>query len=364
MNQSIENILKEMDGVFEGFFAWLEGQYDEATGGFFYARSSKESGSFTPDIESTSQAVNIMERCGILEKLSPERKERMVRFYQAKQDPTSGNFYDEDPNMRLDDVMVGRAIGYSLHSMAKLGGAPLYPLSKERQASPAYMRSSKAYGEWLRSISLANSWRGCDRLCNSAPYLGQLTIEEREPFLKEAFDYFDSIQDRHTGLWGEGGWYVRISGTFKLHTFYNRFQIPLPRVNEMYQSIKFTLRNDDAKDMCYIRNPINLLSSMKLKVPSEDMREMAEITLANMIRLKQRDGGFSRELAHSPIAPNVAQVKAGEFYPEMPIAVPLGLGLAEGDMNAGTQAILIRWLCHELAGLQPKPLPVFTHLFE
>lgn len=364
MNRSIENILKEMDGVFEGFFEWLEGQYDETTGGFYYARSSMESGSFTPDIESTSQAVNIMERCGILEKLSSERKERMVRFYQAKQDPISGNFYDEDPNMRLDDVMVGRAIGYSLHSMAKLGGAPLYPLSKERQASPDYMKSPKAYGEWLRSISLANSWRGCDRLCNSAPYLGQLTKEEREPFLKEAFDYFASIQDRHTGLWGEGGWYVRISGTFKLHTFYNRFQISLPRVSEMYQSIKFTLRNDDAKDMCYIRNPINLLSSMKLNIPAEDMREMAEITLTNLTRLKQRDGGFSRELAHSPAAPNVAQVKEGEYYPEMPVAVPLGLGLVEGDMNAGTQAILIRWLCHELAGLKPKPLPVLTRLFE
>ncbi|MDQ8736896.1 hypothetical protein [Paenibacillus sp. LHD-38] len=31
-------------------------------------------------------------------------------------------------------------------------------------------------------------------------------------------------------------------------------------------------------------------------------------------------------------------------------------GKAEGDMNAATQALLIRSLCHKLAGLEPPAL--------
>ncbi|MGF7034322.1 hypothetical protein J2T17_005272 [Paenibacillus mucilaginosus] len=355
-------LLKEMDGQFGGFFEWLEEQYDPATGGFFYARSSKESGRFTPDIESTSQAINIMERVGLLEGWDAELKAAAVRFYQSKQDPT-GYFYDADPNMKDDEVMVGRAIGYSSHALAKLGAEPLYPLPGRSSAAPDYMATPETYARWLQSIELVNSWRGCDRLCNSAPYIFQMNEAERAPYLQEAFGFFERIQDRESGLWGEGSLYVQISGTFKLHTFYNRFGVPMPRVREMYASILRCLRTEEAFDMCYIRNPINLLHSMKLAIPPEEMREITEITLANMKRLKHADGGFSRELGHSPTAPNVAQVKANEFYPDMPKAVHLGLGLAEGDMNAGTQAILIRWLCYELAGLPVPPLELPEGLF-
>jgi hypothetical protein len=363
-NQRLQTIFNDLDNLFEGYFEWLEGQYDPKSGGFFYAQSSKSSGKFIPDIESTSQAINILERCEFLPKWDPAFKTKATQFYQGKQDPATGYFYDEDPNMRLDEVMVGRAIAYSVNSLRKLGAQPLYPLPSQQHAAPAYMKSPQAYAEWLRSISLANSWRGCDRLCNSAPYIGQLEGAEQEAFLKEAFSYFDSIQDKESGLWGEGSRYVQISGSFKLHTFYNRFQVKLPRAAELYQSLLYTLRNDEAKDMCYIRNPIDLLSEMTVTITDDEMAEIAETTVRNMKRLKRADGGFSRELDHSPVAPNVAQVKKGEYYPEMPIAVPLGLGLVEGDMNAGTQAIWIRVLLHELAGFKQPQLKVPAKLFD
>ncbi|MNV60921.1 hypothetical protein D3C71_1534060 [compost metagenome] len=84
-----------------------------------------------------------------------------------------------------------------------------------------------------------------------------------------------------------------------------------------------------------------------------------------MKRLLRADGGFSRELAHSPTAPNVAQVKEGECYPGMPKAVHIGAGEVEGDMNAGTQALLIRSVCYQLAGKKAPPLakgPIFNEL--
>lgn len=363
LNNRRQQVLAGLDGLFAGFFDWLEGQYDPASGGFFYARSSKESGPFKPDIESTAQALNILERTGLLERIGETMKQGLVRFFQNKQDPATGYFYDADPNMREDEVMVGRAIGYSTHALAKLGAAPLYPLPSDSKA-PAYMESPASYLKWLESVNLSNSWRGCDRLCNSAPYIRVLPEEKRKPYLETAFSFLDRIQHKETGLWGDGSAYVRISGTFKLLTFYRSFETPVPRQDLIYRSILQCLRTETAKDMCYIRNPMDLLSEMEgFSIPDEELVEIMEITLANISKLKRPDGGFSRELHRSPPAPNVAQVKEDEWYPDMPKAVPIGLGRVEGDMNAGTQAVLIRTICRRLAGEGGVPLQVPAHVF-
>jgi hypothetical protein len=348
-------LLNQMDGLFGGFFEWMKGQYDDESGGFFYARSSRSLNQL-PDIESSSQALNILERVGLLEGWEAAKKEKAIRFFQNKQDSASGYFYEENPDMRDDDVMVGRALSYSVGAIRKLGGAPLYPLPEKMNSMPVYMKSPDAYEAWLNAMPLTNSWRGCDRLCNSAPYIGQLPEEKQKEYLKRAFDFFARIQDPETGLWGQGSGYVRISGSFKLETFYSRFHMPMPRGEVMYRSMLRILREETARDMCYIRNPINLLGYMRPEIPPEEYEEILGITIRNMGRLLQADGGFSRELGHSPVATNVAQVKEGEFYPEMPKAVPLGLGLAEGDMNAGTQALLIRSFCYDMAGLVPPQL--------
>jgi hypothetical protein len=363
----ISKLLAEMDQLFDGFGAWLSGQMDGDSGGFYYAASSRrmpEGGA--PDIESTAQALNILERCDWLDALSPGMKRGCIRFFQSKQEASSGYFYDDNPLMREDEVMVARAISYSLNALRKLGGQPLHTLPYEAKQAPSYMSSPEDYLTWLKSVELTNSWRGCDRLSTSNVYVKQVEpASRRAEFAQTAFHFFANKQDPLTGLWGEGSYYVRISGTFKLHIFYDHFNVPLPREERIYQSILYTLRHETAVDMCYIRNPIHLLSYMKLNIPAEDLREIIAITLVNMKRLLRVDGGFSRELAHSPTAPNVAQVKEGEHYPGMPKAVHIGGGEVEGDMNAGTQALLIRSVCYQLAGKKAPALtkgPIFTAL--
>ncbi|UJF33923.1 hypothetical protein [Paenibacillus hexagrammi] len=351
LQAAARGILDEMDALFEGFFPWLAGQYDPASGGFYYARSSRTISGLMPDIESTAQALNILERCGLLGAMPAEMKKRMVQFFQNKQDPATGYFYDANAHMRDDEVMVARAISYSTGALRKLGSQPLYELPYDAAEAPAYMESPDTYIAWLRSVDLSNSWRGCDRMSTSCVYVRQLTpLERQAAYLEAAFPFFEEIQDKVTGLWGEGSRYERISGTFKLHLFYDQFDVPLPRENNIYASLLECLRSDEAGDMCYIRNPIHLLSYMKLSVPDAELVEILRITCDNMRRLLREDGGFSRELAHSPSAPNVAQVKSGGSYPNMPRPVHIGRGLVEGDMNAGTQAMLIRSVCYRLAG--------------
>ncbi|MFC0558289.1 hypothetical protein [Halalkalibacter alkalisediminis] len=354
--KDLQSVLDKMDLQYQGLFRWLAGQYHPSTGGFYYARSSIQDHSFNPDIESTAQALNMLIRNDLLHSMPNQMKQQIIRFFQGKQVAESGFFYDENPAMAKDEVMVNRAINYSVHSLKRMGSAPLYPLPLKAKAAPSYVNTPESYLEKWRSIDLSNSWRGCDLLATSCVYIGEMNESDREPFLKEAVSYLASIQDQETGLWGGGSLYVRISGTFKLHTFYNKFKIPMPNTKKIYQSILTCLRTEEAVDMCYIRNPIDLLSYMNMSIPTEELLEILHITTANMSKLKREDGAFSRELDHSPPAPNVAQVKKGAFYPNMPEPVYLGKGLYEGDMNASTQATLIRLQCYKLAGIDAKPI--------
>jgi len=347
----LHGVLSGLSDCFGRFFPWLADRYDPASGGFFYAASSPRLAK-TPDIESTAQALNILERAGLLGGMPEPMRRRLVSFFQRKQDSDTGYFYDEDPAMRQDDVMVARALGYSRNALGKLGGAPLYPLPAE--AAPPYTQSPEAYARWLRSVPLSNGWRGCDRLCGSQAYLKLLPEPARSEFVRVALHFFEEIQDPATGLWGEGRPYVRLSGAFKLLTFYRAFGSPMPRGNALYRSVLRCLRTERADDMCYVRNPLELLDALRPAMTASELSDVVRISAANVGGLLQPDGGFSRERGHSPPAPNVAQVKAGETYPELPEPVRLGLGEREGDMNAGTQAVWIRLLLHRLTD-EPGP---------
>ncbi|GAE30655.1 terpene cyclase/mutase family protein [Halalkalibacter hemicellulosilyticus] len=364
MEKQLTEVLEQLDEQYSGLFKWLAHQYDPLSGGFYYARSSKESARFKPDIESTAQAINILIRNDALSFLPEEIKRKLIQFFQRKQVKETGYFLDNDPKMEKDEVMVQRALGYSVNALKRLGSEPLYPLPLKAKAAPAFTKSVEAYIEKWKSIDLSNSWRGCDLLATSCIYLQEMNEAERIPFVKAATDYLASIQDQQTGLWGDGSLYVRISGTFKLHTFYSKFYIPLPNRDKVYKSILTCLRTEKAIDMCYIRNPIDLLVYLDLDLTDEELVEIIQITTKNMSRLKRIDGGFSREIDHSPKAPNVAQVKEGEYYPHMPEPVFLGEGLVEGDMNASTQATLIRMQCYRLAKKKVLPLQETREFFK
>ncbi|WP_163538534.1 hypothetical protein [Gracilibacillus sp. YIM 98692] len=346
----------ELDSLYQGLFDWLCKQHDSISGGFYYARSSIADPNLTPDIESTAQAINILRRHQLLETLPMEIKKGLIRFFQLKQDPRTGYFYDSNPYMKMDEVMVHRALNYASNSLKRIGSKPLYPMPVDLNVAPSYTKSLASYKRKWESIDLSNSWRGCDILASSTVYMGQLEPSKQEAYTKEMAAFLADLQDEETGLWGEGSYYVRISGTFKLHTFYRKFQIPMPNQDKIYQSILYSLRNEKALDMCYVRNPIDLLSYLDIPIDESELREIMTITIQNLRRLKREDGAFSREVDHSPKAPNVAQVKGLGDYPDMPTPVILSHGLYEGDMNATTQATLIRNQLHRFLNKEPRPL--------
>ncbi|WP_235817561.1 prenyltransferase/squalene oxidase repeat-containing protein [Gracilibacillus timonensis] len=336
---------QRLDHLLKDVVPWVLQRYDPESGGFYFAQSAARKRSYPPDIESTAQAINILSRSKALDMLP---RQALIRFFQERQQPDTGYFYDPHPLMKQDEVMVHRALNYAVNSLRRLGGSPLYPLPVQQRQAPSYAFSLEDYRAKWEQISLVNSWRGCDLLASSMVYVAEMDAEIQSIYVQAFADYLAEKQDKVTGLWGEGSMYVRISGTFKLHTFYRKYQIALPNQGKIYQSIWDCLHNEIAIDMCYIRNPIDLLSYLNVHVSEQTLEEVVKMTIDNMEQLKQADGAFSREIGHSVKAPNVAQVKADESYPGMPAPVELGLGLAEGDMNATTQATLIHQRLHQI----------------
>ena len=271
--------------LFENFFDWLDQQYDPDTGGFYYARSSSASSSLTPDIESTAQAINLLERCSLLSAVNDRMRQGLIRFFQQKQRKDTGYFLDDHPYMKDDEVMVGRALGYSIGALNKLGAKPLYSLPLAYDALPAHMATPHAYREWLERVEMSNSWRGCDRVSVTAAYIIQMEEKARAPYVESAFDFFAATQSTSSGLWGKGSRYVQLSGTFKLHLFYNQFDRPLPREELIYDSIKRTVAEDEAVDMCFIRNPVHLLSYLKVNITDQELLDLITATYTNLHRL-------------------------------------------------------------------------------
>lgn len=342
----IDETLKKIDGLLEGFYQWFAGQYDPETGGFYYAPSSIGPPEFQPDIESTAQAVYILSSSGLVDVIPPEVKQKLIRFIQSRQDPRTGYFYDPHNKMREVYRMVGRAVIYSKNCLAALGSKPLYPLPGERGIDnlPEQFQNPEQYRTWLENLNWRDPWMAGDAIQVSGNYLVQLSESERRPFLEQVLDFLREKQDGSTGFWGEGDPFRLLSGAFKIALFYNRVDESIPNPERIYQSIFNCIRTEIPTDMCFVRNPVDLLSSLAphlTDIPKDDLLEFLRITSKNLALFKRPDGGFSRGIDKSPAAPN---------------EVVLGRGLCEGDMNAGTQALRIRNYCYNLAGRKAAPL--------
>ncbi len=339
--------LKKFDKLYEGFYTWLAGQYAPEYGGFYYARSSRTDPQFQPDIESTAQALSILQRSRLLGSMPELMRQQLIAFFQKRQTP-EGYFYDPHNRMREVDRMVGRAVMYSAGSLRLLGAKPLYPLpgSSGRQSLPPHLQSLAAFKQWIDERPWDYAWMACDNLQAAGVFLRQLPENERKEYMDYLWKYLEEHQDPETGMWGDGRPYIKISGAFKLALLYGSFQKTLPRPERIYRYLLYTLREDVSEDMCWTRNPMDLLCALKPVIgpyPLEEAEEIIEITFENLKRYLKPDGGFSRHVEHSL---------------EIPNNVPLGKGLAEGDMNAGTQALRIRSACYEFINMQRYDVPL------
>ena len=99
-NDRLTEALKKMDAQFEkDTLDWLASLYDEETGGFYYAVSSRDYEGFAADIEDTAFAIDFLTDTGVMPvsrdaELPSRFRDRLITFLQSRQDRESGYFYD------------------------------------------------------------------------------------------------------------------------------------------------------------------------------------------------------------------------------------------------------------------------------
>lgn len=108
--------LKDMYTLFSPeMLEWLADLYDPETGGFYYSNSGRNSEGFLPDIESTSQVIDILRLSGALDSYGgdPARalpdwlKKQLVAFIKERQDP-NGYFYHPQWTRDMVDARISR----------------------------------------------------------------------------------------------------------------------------------------------------------------------------------------------------------------------------------------------------------------
>ena len=101
-NDKLEKALLELDAEFDKeTLDWLIRMYDGKSGGFYYSQSSIDNEQFEPDIESTTQALSLLDNLGLFnctakgETDLPEWfKDGIYSFLAERQDKDDGYFYD------------------------------------------------------------------------------------------------------------------------------------------------------------------------------------------------------------------------------------------------------------------------------
>ncbi len=345
---TITTDLAELEGLFSGFLTWIPRLFDRERGGFYYALSSVNRPGFEVDIESTCAAMAAIEALGLLPSVPDQMRSLIVNYFQQRQDPATGYFFDPQNEMRAVERLRGRALNVSLKTLAMLGAEPLHPLpgKDDRDQTFDHLRSEAAFEDWLDARPWENSWLAQDNIQAQTSLIRLLPADQREARVSQAIDYVHHRQDQATGYAGGGSPYALMSGSFKLALFCRDFVRPVPLAGQIYASTLECIRNEECLDACWLRNPIELVEVLAPQlggVPREDAAEIVRVSTGNASAFLEFDGGFSRKIGRSSASPNEVQ---------------LGLGLAEGDWNASTQlAARVRPALYRLAGRVQPALP-------
>ena len=82
-----------------GMVEWIGSIWDRKSGGFYFSHSARDTDGFEPDIESTGQALGVLQDLGLTEDpwIYPEPfRTRVVEYLRELQDP-DGFFYHKGP---------------------------------------------------------------------------------------------------------------------------------------------------------------------------------------------------------------------------------------------------------------------------
>ncbi|MBO5314822.1 MAG: hypothetical protein J6B48_00165 [Clostridia bacterium] len=380
--------LQDYYSVFEDkALTWLGSLFDPDIGGFYYSESARDNEFINyngvnypllPDIESTSQATNFLQRNEIFKTWMDFPRwmiDKMAKFICERQDPETGFFYhpqwpkeftDSKPSRR------GRDLQWAISMAEKYEFKLPYPTAYERLENqksevdnnmPEYLKSEEKFLAYLKSFDWENKayWSGnqlaAQVLMIKAAGLGKVVV-----------DFLNSIQNPSTGTWGKfTDGFGAINGYLKISAVYQGVGLPIPN-SEKALPIAFdctTAPTEDAHSVCFQYNAwfsvCNILSNVRdfYGASANDMIEKAiryhlDNCIEPIISTKEKALVFKKPAGCFSMAPN----ESSGTSQGMPVAI---FYTNEGDINAngicssGTARFMF-----EALGLEDIWVPIFS----
>ena len=342
---------------------YIASMYDTERGMFFYSSSARDNEGFASDIESTSQAVNILKYLGVWNTAyMPENFiSKMVESIQKCQSDADGYFYDIQFGSDVSQSKRERNNSQAL-SIIAMGGEPLFKTAAERMrdemtqnkasalSSDSIFASEQSYTKWLYALFEEHD----------AYYAGNIISSSWSTIKSAGYDsltrdYVSSLQNPENGLWGENSDYAALNAAMKCATVYEPGH-PFPNIEKAIDSSLYVIKNCSTQTTAMVWNPFALFSKMISSYGNNIDKSLAQKfnsalaeaythAAAELADYRQPDSGYSWLKTGSSIKSQEAIVS---------------LGLAEGDMNGTALAVYLRNNTYNLAGVKSSDYPIFT----
>lgn len=334
----------------EDLYIWIANLYDPETGAFYYSNSARNTESFLPDLESTSQALGyIMIRSGLLadydndytNAFSEEMLENLKNFVLDMQSSEDGFFYHPQWETDITLSRRGRDLKWASQILKALGVAPYYDTPDGMQgsigapgssaskvnltqslkrsvvsavsavipvsATPTHMKSEEAFKAYLDELDFAHKSYSVGNELNAQG------AQIKAAGLSEFFiSYVNNIQNPENGTWEEEVSYAAVNGLFKIGETVETLGGTISYIDKAFDSaIKMALTpelTESDNHVCSIYNMwevmvflIDFAEEIYGEVAAAEMRrvvlqnsvELINITNKKMAAFCRENGGFS-----------------------------------------------------------------------
>ena len=339
------NYLRDIYSLYDtDLYIWLANLYDPAVGGFYYSNSARATHGFLPDIESTMQALRLVDNANLsgayegswTKMFSEEIEQQLIDFARGLQNE-NGYFYHPQWGKAISSSRRGRDLGWSTQLLTALGAKPKYdtpngvkgdsaaPTAKQltgdislssvtavskvvaaadASSTPAEFQSKEAFRAYLENMKInRNSYSAGNTLSARS---GEI---QAAGYLPELRAYLAEIQNPINGLWEDEISYNAINGLMKLCTLFADF----PNADAAIEStltIMSLPMDEDVETICFVYNPwvalYNVIQSCSDSKRVEVMQtlksrasELFSKTYDKLAVFRKEDGGFSMNQEYS-----------------------------------------------------------------
>ena len=380
----------------EKLIRWWAGLYDPERGGFYYANSARDHEGFLPDMESTYQILWRLHDFipDLADFFGQEITERIVSFYQTKQDPRDGYFYHPQwtkEESRKNVMRYTRDQDWAIFVLGWLHSAPLYPTALDRAAktevktdgaqqrygiskySKGWLPNRASVTEYVRAL-LADTT--CEHWSNQLDT--QATTFRASGTIDAVIDVLDRTVNPAYGLWVSDYDATRdlyynmktvpetetpygiYTNAYKVAKTYNIAGRLIPYAIKMVENgIKAICSRDPGIRLTYVFNPWATLGNVRENLVDygtpetvaaydalirENIVEMLDALASSLGKYRSADGSYS-------------YLQGGSK--ETIYDTPVSLGLKEGDVNGNNLAVLLPTHICKAVGL-PEMIPIFN----